>query len=46
VVKINLFAVDSKIGEIARVKTGGTPSRKKPKYFSGNIPWVKTAEAL
>jgi len=34
----------AKIGEITQVKTGGTPSRKEPKYFEGNIPWVKTTE--
>jgi type I restriction enzyme, S subunit len=34
----------AKIGELTQVKTGGTPSRKEPKYFGGNIPWVKTTE--
>ena len=29
-----------KLGEIAEVKGGGTPSRKKPEFFDGNIPWA------
>lgn len=29
---------------IAKWASGGTPSRKKPKFFEGNIPWVKTGE--
>jgi len=30
-----------KIGEIATVVSGGTPSRNQPKYWvNGNIPWV------
>ena len=34
-----------KVGEIATLKSGGTPSRKKPEYWDkGNIPWVKTGE--
>lgn len=32
------------ISEIAKVGTGGTPSREKPEYFTGDIPWVKTTE--
>ena len=32
------------IGSIADTSSGGTPSRDKPKYFDGNIPWVKTGE--
>ena len=34
-----------KVGEVAILKSGGTPSRKKPEYWEeGNIPWVKTGE--
>jgi len=32
------------ISEIAKVGTGGTPSREKSEYFTGEIPWVKTTE--
>ncbi len=32
------------IGEHAKVFSGGTPNRKKPEYWDGTIPWVKTAE--
>ncbi|MCB9294900.1 MAG: restriction endonuclease subunit S [Lewinellaceae bacterium] len=37
--------VTVKIGEIIKVTSGGTPSRKKPEYYNnGNIPWVKTGD--
>ena len=29
---------------VADWSSGGTPSRKKPEFFGGNIPWVKTGE--
>ncbi len=32
------------IGEIADVSTGKTPSRARPEYYEGNVPWVKTTE--
>lgn len=34
----------ARIGDLTQVKTGGTPSRKEPKYYMGNISWVKTTE--
>lgn len=34
-----------KLGEIAIIGTGATPSRQKEDiYYGGNIPWVKTTE--
>ena len=32
------------LGDIGNWGSGGTPSRNKPEYFKGNIPWVKTGE--
>ena len=29
---------------VADWSSGGTPSRKRPEYFGGDIPWVKTGE--
>lgn len=34
----------AKIGDIACVQTGSTPSRENESYYLGNIPWVKTTE--
>lgn len=30
----------------SRVTSGGTPSRARPDYYGGRIPWVKTGELL
>lgn len=35
-----------RLSELCRVGSGGTPSRKHPEYFGGNIPWVKTTEVV
>ncbi len=32
------------IGYLFDVKVGATPSRKKPEYWNGNIPWVSSGE--
>jgi len=33
---------EKKLGEIAEISSGGTPSRAKKEYWNGNIPWVST----
>jgi type I restriction enzyme S subunit len=32
------------LGEVCRTSSGGTPSRSRPDFFNGNIPWVKSGE--
>ena len=32
------------IGNLAKVQTGGTPSRKNESFYGGSISWVKTTE--
>lgn len=33
-----------RLSEICKTSSGGTPSRKDPKNYSGTIPWVKSGE--
>lgn len=33
-----------RLGEIASITAGGTPSRINPRYWNGDIPWVTTSE--
>jgi type I restriction enzyme S subunit len=35
-----------RIGDVADVTTGGTPSRDNPSFWGGDIPWIKTGELL
>lgn len=34
----------TRLDELYRTASGGTPSRKRPEYFDGDTPWVKTRE--
>ena len=34
----------TRVGEISRVVTGNTPSRKKPKYYGGDFPFFKPGD--
>jgi type I restriction enzyme, S subunit len=33
-----------KLGDLCETTSGGTPSRREPKFYNGNIPWVKSGE--
>lgn len=33
-----------RLGDVATMYAGGTPSRSKDEFFGGNIPWVKSGE--
>ena len=34
-----------RLGNVAKLESGGTPSRQKPEYWeNGTIPWVKSGE--
>ena len=35
--------VNSTLGDIATITSGGTPNRSKQEYWNGNIPWVTTS---
>lgn len=32
------------INELCKTTSGGTPSRSRPDFFEGNIPWIKSGE--
>lgn len=34
----------TRLENVANWGSGGTPSRKHPEYYQGNIPWIKTGE--
>lgn len=33
-----------RLGDVSTSWSGGTPSRKKPEFYGGNIPWIKSGE--
>ncbi len=33
-----------KLGDATKCYSGGTPSRTKPEYYNGKIPWIKSGE--
>ncbi len=33
-----------KISEFAKTTSGGTPSRQKPEFYNGDIPWIKSGD--
>ncbi|MBN0009498.1 restriction endonuclease subunit S, partial [Pseudomonas aeruginosa] len=36
--------ISSPLEQIAKISSGGTPSRANAAFWGGNIPWVTTAE--
>lgn len=34
-----------RLSDVARLETGHTPSRRKPEYWSGDIPWIGIKDA-
>jgi len=36
--------VRCKLGKLVKIKTGGTPRRTEPHYWSGDIPWMSSGE--
>lgn len=36
--------VETSLSEVCSCELGGTPSRAKPEYWNGNIPWINSGE--
>ena len=36
--------IEIELGRVLKTTSGGTPSRRKPEYYDGKIPWVKSGE--
>ncbi|MCR5797611.1 MAG: restriction endonuclease subunit S [Eubacterium sp.] len=36
--------IKTTLGEVCSCELGGTPSRAKPEYWNGNIPWINSGE--
>jgi type I restriction enzyme S subunit len=43
-VRFNKNFETKRIIELCNVSSGGTPSRSRKEYYTGNIPWIKTTE--
>lgn len=43
-VQFNKNYETKRIIELCNVSSGGTPSRSRKEYYTGNIPWIKTTE--
>lgn len=41
--RTNKFPIKT-ISKVCKISSGGTPSRSRKEYYSGNIPWIKTGE--
>lgn len=33
-----------RLGDLGKLTSGSTPSRERPEYYNGEIPWIKTGE--
>ena len=40
----NCETTETTLGEICKCELGGTPSRTKPEYWGGKIPWINSGE--
>lgn len=36
--------ISCSLGDVATTFSGGTPSRSRPEYFGGAVPWIKSGE--
>ena len=40
----NCETTETTLGEVCKCELGGTPSRTKPEYWGGKIPWINSGE--